>query len=271
MALSSLFVLSGCGLFGNEDPEPIADPGDDDPGGFDSGMFGPSGIVPEFVGVSLQMAFGADGVARNYNVGTAMDLPPLVTLTFATPAYFDQTSLAGLDAESCGVNAVVVDGTVPLDFATVFTNEDDADTFQAYDFVLSVDPDTSDCPDKVDESVLGENAADLLGRWDGATIGIAFAPQGSNSDLDSIPGLETDDGTWHQYVALPEPDGTRVAYAASVGATFEFDEGTGDIDTESTKDITGLDPIVDQLGVSAVTSVPFVFRNLAIIADDLTQ
>ncbi|MEM6931808.1 MAG: hypothetical protein AAF602_33055, partial [Myxococcota bacterium] len=90
------------------------------------------------------------------------------------------------------------------------------------------------------------------------------------SDLDGIMGLDADEGTWHQYVALTEPDGTRVAYAASVGATFEFDEGTGDIDTGSTQDITGLDPLTDQLGPAAVTSVPFVFRNLAVIADDLS-
>lgn len=277
LPLACLLALTACK---KEEPTPT----DTEPTGSDTDSGGPvdRGLVPVAVGIELDAAIDLTGnlVAYNDPQDDTVQYPPYFILTFATEAYFS----TGADSETCVALAEVdAKTTTPLFRKAHFDNEDNAEMYQAYQTTITLDPQLTTCPGNVNETMFGADASGLLDRWNGATIGIGFAPIDANTDLYNTLGTQTtsDDDVLNslftQYIALVDTNGGFEGQALDVGIAFEFDAATGDLVADpkddtilDRKDISNLKP-TDLVAPTYIRSNAWFFPTLAALPEDLTK
>jgi hypothetical protein len=260
----ALFGAVACSGTDTGDDDDNTQPGDDDDDdtldtvdtsttGGGTEFWEPVAVGFEFDGVVL-----ADGTLTGYtgvdSAGNPAEFAPIMVVTFASSDFFSATTAEEQEAQSCVGLALFQ----PEPSVTSIPNDDDVALHWSYDTALALetDPDLTDCDEKLDPAVWGEDASDLLNAFSGAHFGYGWGPM-TDYLLDSWGTQTLDDdeirnAMMASYVAINDKDGNWIASDWTTGILFEWDEATGELVTVESPD----DPTVSLLVPIDVSNVP---------------
>jgi hypothetical protein len=213
----------------------------------------PVAVGFEFDGVVLTNGSltGYTGVDSS---GDPAQFAPIMIVTFASLDFFSATTAEQQAAQSCVALALFE----PEPALTSIPNDDDVALHWSYDTALALetDPDLTDCDEKLDPAVWGEDASDLLNAFSGAHLGYGWGPMTDYLlEYWGTQTLDDDDianAMMASSIAINDKDGNWVASDWTTGILFEWDEATGELVTVESED----DPTVSLLVPVDVSATP---------------
>lgn len=233
-----------------------------------------AGIDPVSFSVSFESSIDADGNLISGPTFPRSDVePPSVDFVFLA-----QGAIDGVDLDdACTATAIVAEESrTPIETTAYFPNLDSAKYHQAYLLSLEFEPVRSTCDDKLDERIWGVAGASFFEKWNGATLGVAFAPLSSRPDLDKQAGGLSEAWFFH-YVALTKADGTFRGEPLGIGAALEFDrltnEFTPDPSSEFGFETRNVEKVPAELPITSVSILGSSIAELPLsdLAEDLTR
>jgi hypothetical protein len=263
--LLALFGAAACSGTDTGDDDKPGDDGDDDDDtdttdetGDTSGTPGVQYWEPVAVGFEFDGVVLANGELSGYvaedSAGNLVEVPPVMVVTFASADFFGASSAEEQEAQSCVALALFQ----PEPSSATLANDDGVLLYRSYDTALDLetDPEFTDCDEKLDPTVWGENAATMLDAFDGAHFGYGW---GEMTDylLESWGTATLDDeeianAMIASYIAINDLNGDWIASDWTTGLLFEWDPATGELVTVESPD----DPAVELLVPIDVTGVP---------------
>jgi len=113
-----------------------------------------------------------------------------------------------------------------------------------------------------------ERAAQLVERWSGARVGYGFAKVGTGLPLEGTPPSNAFD----HLVAVRKAGGLFEGEGVTLGASFEFDPKTGEVQSDAgsfvAKSVADV-PADERIASVFVRGQPVWYLNLDLLADDL--
>ena len=201
----------------------------------DDGEFEPAAVGFEYWG-----GLGSQGELLPFSEDDgASFLEPFLRMRFGSEAYFMTADDLEQERNSCEIVAVLQ----PLPTQLQIPNRNDAELWQSYDFAVTTDPArfAHSCGEPFDEDAdgyptrenWGEDGQDLIDKFLGAHVAIAFAPmteylQGAFENAGGFDQLPEDqqNAAFAMYIAINDKGGNFVAEDWTIGYTFEWDEET---------------------------------------------